>query len=122
MELKELNQEFSICKVKDFKEVDSNQEFVFTGNTDKECSIICPTSMAPVDCIEVEHGWHCFYIAEDASFGKYGMIAFLVDIVAKQKTGILIVATYDTDYILIKNAKWGQVKEALQENGCRFIS
>lgn len=121
MELKQLNQSFSICKVTDFKGVDLSKNFVFVSNTNQECSVICPTDIAPVECIEIEHGWSCFCIAEDAAFSKYGMIAFLADIVAKQKTGILVVATYDTDYILIKNEKWQEVKEALQENGCNFI-
>ena len=38
MELRQLNQGFSICKVKDFQKVDLKQEFVFVSNTDKECS------------------------------------------------------------------------------------
>nr|WP_307992094.1 ACT domain-containing protein [uncultured Niameybacter sp.] len=121
MDLKQLSQSFSICKVKDFKEVDLNNQFVFVSHTDRECSVICPTEIVPRECIEVEHGWNCFYIAEDAAFSKYGMIAFLADIIAKQKTGILVVATYDTDYILIKEEKWEEVKTALYESGCRFV-
>ena len=41
------------------------------------------------------------------------MIAFLADIVARQETGILVVATFDTDYILIKEEKMKRVKQAL---------
>ena len=121
MDLKMIGKKFVICQLENFDEVDFNQDYTFTAKTKEEYSVICPEEMAPKKCIQIEHGWNCFRIAEDAAFAKYGMIVFLADVVAKQKTGILVVATYDTDYILIKEEKMEQVKEALVKEGCRFI-
>ena len=121
MDLQIIKREFSICKVEKVEQDLLNQEFVFVGKTDQEISIICETGLVPREAVQIEHGWSCFRIAEDAAFEKYGMIAFLSEIIAKEKTGILVVATYDTDYILLKKEKFADVKKALELNGCRFI-
>jgi len=49
------------------------------------------------------------------------MIAFLSKIIADGKTCILVVATYDTDYIFLKEDRLEDVKKALLANGCKFI-
>ena len=122
MILQELNQVFSICKLKGTLDTAMLQnKFCFISTTDNEVSLICPTQFIPTNVIAVENGWSCFRIAEDAAFEKYGMIAFLTDIIAAEKTGVLVVATFDTDYLFVKNAKIEKVKKALIENGCSFI-
>lgn len=122
MILQELNQVFSICKLEGTLDTAMLQnKFCFISTTDNEISLICPTQFIPTNVIAVENGWSCFRIAEDAAFEKYGMIAFLTDIIAAEKTGVLVVATFDTDYLFVKNAKIEKVKKALIENGCSFI-
>lgn len=112
---------FSIYKVKEISEHILDKEFTFISKTDKELSIISETSHVPEDVLTSEHGWKCFRIAEDASFDKYGMIAFLANIIAAQKASTLVIGTYDTDYLFIKDEKFSQVIQALEENGCTFI-
>jgi len=121
MILQVINRDFSVFKVKSLNNEILKKEFVFISKTDSELSVICESQYVMEDNISVEHGWGCFRIAEDASFGKYGMIAFLADIIAKEKTAILVVATYDTDYIFIKKDKLDGVINALRNNGCTFI-
>lgn len=121
MNLQLINREFSICKIKEMDTDLLRNEFVFIGKSDNELSIICETKIIPDNVIQVDHGWSCFRIAEDAAFEKYGMIAFLSKVIASEKTGILVVATYDTDYIFIKENKILDVKRALELNGCIFI-
>lgn len=41
MELKVINQEFSVCKVKDLSQVDYSDKFCFIGKTDEELSLVC---------------------------------------------------------------------------------
>lgn len=48
------------------------------------------------------------------------MIAFLSRIIAAEKTGVLVVATYDTDYLFIKKDRFEDVAAKLVENGCEF--
>ncbi len=121
MDLQIIDRKFSICKIKDVSNELLKHEFTFISKTDNELSVICETKYIPETNQSAEHGWSCFRIAEDAAFEKYGMIAFLSKIIASKKTGILVVATYDTDYIFLKYEKFNDVKKALLENGCRFI-
>jgi hypothetical protein len=119
--LQKINRDFSIYKVNEIPEGILNNEFTFVSRTDNELSIISERSLMPSDALIVENGWKCFRIAEDASFEKYGMIAFLADIIAAQKTSTLVVGTYDTDYLFIKEEKYDQVIKALTDKGCQFI-
>lgn len=121
MDLHILTGKFSVCKVEKITAEMVVLPFSFAAVTDEECSLICRTENVPANCLVREDGWYCFRIAEDASFGKYGMISFLANIIAAQKTATLVVGTYDTDYLFIKEEKFAQVKQQLIENGCRFI-
>jgi len=40
MEIKIIEQEFSVCKVKDFSEVDLSDEYCFLSKTDEELSLV----------------------------------------------------------------------------------
>ena len=121
MDLQIINRKFSICKVNEVSIELLNHEFTFISKTDNELSVICETNHLPETNLTAEHGWCCFRIAEDASFEKYGMISFLSKIIADEKTCILVVATFDTDYIFLKEDRFDDVKKALLENGCNFI-
>jgi hypothetical protein len=121
MDLQIIDKKLSVCKIKSWEDVKHQDEFVFLAKTDHELSLVCDTEDVPKDCIIVEHGWRCFRIAENAAFEKYGMIAGIANIVANEKTGIFVVATYDTDYILIKENKFTDVINVLKKEGYQFI-
>lgn len=121
MILQTVNKDFTIYKTMEISTDLFKKDFVFIGKTDNELSVISETSLVPKDVLKMESGWKCFRIAEDASFEKYGMIAFLADIISAQKTSTLVVGTYDTDYLFIKEDKFEQVKQELINNGCTFI-
>lgn len=113
--------DFSVYKVQELPAGLLQETYVFIGRTDTELSVISKTCTAPKEAFAVEHGWKCFRIAEDASFEKYGMIAFLSNIIAEEQTSTLVVGTFDTDYFFIKQEKIGQVKQALERRQCIFL-
>lgn len=121
MILEIINKDFSIYKVNKMNVAVLETDFTFVAKTDNELSIISETRLVPNEVIKAEHGWKCFRIAEDASFEKYGMIAFLANIIAGEKTSTLVVGTYDTDYLFIKQEKFDQIIQSLKNNGCTFI-
>lgn len=121
MILQKISGDFAICKVSEISNELLNRAFTFVSRTDHELSLICQTQFIPSNTTVVEEGWNCFRIAEDAAFEKYGMIAYLTKIIAAEKTGVLVVATYDTDYLFVKNEKIKQVSEALIKDGCQFM-
>lgn len=121
MILQIVNKDFSVFKVKEITADFLKNEFTFISITDNELSVISPSQFVPNNVLKVESGWKCLRIAEDASFEKYGMIAFLANIISAQKTSTLVVGTYDTDYLFIKAEKFEQVVQALNNNDCSFI-
>ncbi len=46
MKLEVLPQPFTVCKVADYRSIDLAAPFVFTGATDAEKSLVCPTPLA----------------------------------------------------------------------------
>lgn len=121
MVLQIVNKNFSIYKVKEITSNILENEFTFVGTTDNELSVISESQFVPNEVLKVEHGWKCLRIAEDAPFEKYGMIAFLANIISAQKTSTLVVGTYDTDYVFVKKEKFEQVIQALKNNDCSFV-
>ena len=62
LQLKIIDIEFSVCKVEDYSGINLNQEYVFTGSTDEEKSLVCPVSLVPDNTTEREDGWRAFRI------------------------------------------------------------
>lgn len=102
MIIKVLEEEFSICKLKDISEVDFNQEFCFYGKTDEEISLVCITGSVPNNTIEREDGWRAFRIEGILDFSLTGILSKISSILAKEKIGIFAISTFNTDYILVK--------------------
>lgn len=121
MILQRIDKDFSICRVAQIDPAILNNDFTFISKTDNELSIICQTEFVPDNCTVLEDDWSCFRIAEDASFEKFGMIAFLTRIIAGEKTGVLVVATFDTDYLFVKKDKFPSVHDTLVKQGCQFL-
>ena len=62
MEIKKLNQGFSVCKVTDYSLVKLNAEYSFIGKTDEEKSLVCITGDVPPNVIQRDDGWKGFRI------------------------------------------------------------
>ena len=62
MKLRIIDTEFSVCKVEDYSEIELSQPFVFTGATDEEKSLVCPTALVPSNTTEREDDWKAFRI------------------------------------------------------------
>ena len=113
MQLKVIDNEFSVCKVKDYSEINLNQEYVFTGSTDEEKSLVCPISLVPNDTIEREDGWRAFRI-EGVLIGILSKISSLL---AANKIGIFAISTFNTDYILTKKENFDKAIDVLKAEG-----
>lgn len=117
MELLILPEDFSICKLKDYSQIDINQPFVFTGSTDEEKSLVCPTRLVPPGILERSDGWRGLRIAGVLDFSLVGVIAGISDILAKDGIGIFVLSTFDTDYILIRNEQFEVALKVLELSG-----
>jgi hypothetical protein len=117
MQLKVIDNEFSVCKVKDYSEINLNQEYVFTGSTDEEKSLVCPISLVPNDTIEREDGWRAFRIEGVLDFSLIGILSKISSLLAANKIGIFAISTFNTDYILTKKEDFDKAIDVLKAEG-----
>lgn len=121
MELKRLDYDFSVCKVKDLREIDLSQEFYFIGKTDEEISLVCITDSVPKNVLEREDGWKAFRIQGVLDFSLIGILVKISTILADNKIGIFVVSTYNTDYILVKEKDFENALFVLEQEGYVII-
>lgn len=112
-----LNVNLSVCKVEDYSQVDICQPFCFTGSTDEEFSLVCPTDMVPENTTERDDGWRAFRIVGVLDFSLVGILAGISEILAENKIGLFAVSTYNTDYILTKAENFERALEVLKSAG-----
>ena len=117
MELNIINGDFSICKVEDLSQIDFLQEFYFISKTDEEISLVCNTNAVPKNTIECDDGWKAFRIQGVLEFSLIGILSKISMLLAKNKIGIFVVSTYNTDYILTKAGKFNESIRVLEQNG-----
>jgi len=115
-----LNVELSVCKVKDYSHIDVSRPFCFTGSTDEEFSLVCPTDMVPGNTTERDDGWCAFRIVGVLDFSLVGILAGISEVLASSKIGLFAVSTYNTDYILTKVENFDAALDALREAGYRI--
>ena len=108
---------FSVCKVTDYSEVDIDQPYCFTGRTDEEKSLVCLSDRVPDNTTSRDDGWRCFRICGELDFSLIGILARISKILADNEIGIFAISTYNTDYILTKEADFDKAINALKAAG-----
>ena len=121
MKIKVLSEDFSVCKVADYSQTDLNRDFVFTGKTDEELSLVCPTAAVPQNTTERDDGWRGMRIEGTLDFSLIGILAKISAILAENKIGIFVVSTYNTDYVLTKAESFEKAITLLSDNGYEII-
>ncbi len=121
MKLQIIDQRLSVCKVADYSGVDVEKEYVFTGRTDEEKSLVCPVSMVPKNATDRDDGWRAFRIQGMLDFSLIGILSKIAGILAENKIGIFAISTYNTDYILTKEENFDKAMEVLKKEGYEII-
>lgn len=93
-------------------------DFCAVTRTDQELSIVCPEHVVP-DEIDAQRGWRCMRVAEPLDFAVTGVAAALASPLAAAGIPILLIATYDTDYLLVRDDHFDRALAALREAGHR---
>ncbi len=121
MKLSVLKESFSVCKVASYEGIDLDTPFVFTGATDREKSLVCPTCRVPEATLAREDGWRAFRIEGSLDFSLVGILARISSVLAAEGIGIFAISTFDTDYILVKDADFERALAALAEAGFETV-
>ena len=112
-----MNIPFSVCKVTDYSGIDIDQPFVFTGRTDQEKSLVCPTDKVPDNTLARDDDWRAFRICGQLDFSLIGILAGISTILAANAIGIFAISTYNTDYILTKEENFDKAIKVLEDAG-----
>ena len=108
---------FSVCKVTDYNGIDIDQPFVFSGRTDQEKSLVCPTAIVPDNTLARDDDWRAFRICGELDFSLIGILAKISKILAENAIGIFAISTYNTDYILTKEKNFDKALQVLADAG-----
>ena len=112
----------SVCKVTDYTEIDIDRPFVFTGRTELEKSLVCPTSVVPHNTIEREDGWRAFRICGKLDFSLVGILSGITGILAECGISVFAISTFDTDYVLVKDDEFEAALMELNNAGYTIVN
>lgn len=118
--IEKIDAPLSVCKVADYSMVDVEREYVFTGRTDRERSLVCPTELVPANTVECEDGWRAFRIQGSLDFSLVGILASIATRLADAGISIYALSTFDTDYVLVKAEDFGRALDVLSDGGYRI--
>ncbi len=119
--LQPLDVRLSVCKVEDYSMADITQPFCFTGATDEELSLVCPTEKVPGNTTERDDGWRAFRIVGVLDFSLIGILSKISGLLGENKIGIFAVSTYNTDYILTKEENFASAMKVLEDAGYNLL-
>ena len=121
MEIKMLEQDFTVCQVADYSQVNWEAEFCFTGKTDEECSLVCVTADVPTNVVRRDDGWKGFRIQGVLDFSLVGILSKIATLLAENDIPIFAISTYNTDYVLTKAEHCEKALDALKRAGYTIV-
>ena len=120
MLLKIIEETFSVCKVEDYSGIDLQADFVFTGSTDEEKSLVCPSRLVPANSTERNDGWRAFRVMGVLDFSLIGILSKISTCLAENNIGIFAISTFNTDYILTKAENFEKAIKTLESKGYKI--
>lgn len=121
MEIKVLEQDFTVCQVADYSQVNWAAEFYFTGKTDEEYSLVCATGDVPANVIRRDDGWKGFRIQGVLDFSLVGILSKIAALLAENSIPIFAIFTYNTDYVLTKAEHYEKALDVLGHAGHMIV-
>ena len=115
--------EFAVCRLPAAAPVpDWAGSVVFSSvtRTADELSIMCPADQVPADT-KHESGWRLLKLQGPFAFTETGILAAVLAPLAAAKIGILATATFDTDYLFVKDRQLDEARHALEAAGHTVI-
>ncbi len=84
--------------------------------TADEVSVVCAEESVPPG-VRVEAGWRAFRLEGPVPFNTVGVVSSLTAPLATQGVSVFVLSTFDTDYLLVKEAAVPRARKALTAAG-----
>ena len=123
LKLKVLPNRLAICRVNtksDFPNWAVNDIFVQITQTEDEISIVTLENKV-IPGVKCDTGWRALKVLGPLDLALFGITASLTQPLAREKINIFATATYDTDYILVKEEQLEKAKVVLEQEGFIFV-
>jgi hypothetical protein len=125
LELSSLDLELAICRLPPNAELPTalasqrQSTLIAITRTGEELSLVCAVDDAPA-AAEVSRGWRALKVAGPLDFALTGVLASMAQPLAKAEISIFAISTFDTDYLLVKEADLDRAVEVLRAAGHTF--
>jgi hypothetical protein len=119
LSLSVLEERLAVCQLEPQAEIPpwaTSASFFCVARTPDELSVVCPEGHAPAG-IPCERGWRALKLEGPFGFELTGVLASVAAPLARCEVSILAIATYDTDYVLVKEEQLDPAIAALRERG-----
>jgi hypothetical protein len=93
--------------------------FSSVTRTPQELSIVCEAASVPPE-VEAETGWICFMVEGPLAFTEIGILSSLTAPLAAAGVSVFAISTYETDYLLVKEASLEPALSSLRSEGFRI--
>jgi len=95
-----------------------DRPFCCVTRTEDELSIVCAESSLDMETVQVcEPGWRLIEAEGPLDFGLVGVLRSITTPLAEAGISVFAVSTYDTDYLMIKDAHLHNAVKALTRTG-----
>ncbi len=81
--------------------------------TTRELSIVCEQDVVPPD-VQSDTGWRCLMVEGPLAFTEVGIVASLTAPLAASGISVFVISTYDTDFLLVKEASLERALSSLR--------
>jgi hypothetical protein len=123
LELTLLPDKLAVCRLDSGDESDlrAASGLFSVTRTANELSVVCPEDDAP-EGAEVSGGWRALEVGGPLDHSATGVLASIAAPLAEAEVALFPLATFDTDYVLVREADLDSAFEALRAAGHRVES
>jgi uncharacterized protein len=95
------------------------EAFAAVTRTPEETSVVCRAEVVPQG-VRAEPGWRALRVAGPLDFALTGVLLSLVEPLAAAGVSVFALSTFDTDYVLVREAALEEANAALTRAGHRI--
>ena len=96
--------------------VANSEAFLSFTRTPEETSIVCDDRSVP-EGVQAERGFRALRVEDTLSFSATGVLASIAQPLADAGVSIFVISTFDTDYVLVREASLDDAVRVLREAG-----
>jgi len=123
LRLSTLEHRLAVCRLEPGSEIPAwatDSPFFCVMRTTSELSVVCLEERAPAGTT-CERGWRALEVEGPLEFGLTGVLASVAVPLAESEVAILAIATYETDYVLVRVSQLDLAARTLRERGHEVV-